>query len=475
MLSAILLVGTVVVSAIAPNCQPPQRETEIISPPLPPPPEDPPAPDPEPPDDPAPEPSFAAWSDLHGVNFYDPILHRKQGAPKPAGTDPAFVNQFTFIADQSGYNLFRIPVTWEGYEGAETVFLNELELLVSEANETGIQIWIDNHHFFATSQWGIKSGVGFPRSIVDCYNPSGEYESDPEVKLFWLDYYSNNVKDPSNSCKYGTLDAWTKQADFMLAMIDRVDKYQNVIGYEILNEPHFWQDSNYNDLGQLHTFVGMKIRQASDKSIIFTRETAHGTKADGTDYKRSTALEPDIIPRMPDRKNIIYAPHTYDLPLIETHVKQFKNYAAQWKLEGYEVKIGVGEYATQPPQLPTGLAVTQENINGFVSVWAREGYAHTYWSFGECCGGEGNRLVTNAGVLTPAGIFYKNAIATFYQEPLTPTISIAGFSAGSMIMEVDICAQQVANISNLTYTLLGAFSLVVIFVGLNFFRNYFGG
>ncbi|MGI0016373.1 MAG: hypothetical protein ACREBU_23380, partial [Nitrososphaera sp.] len=88
---------------------------------------------------------------------------------------------------------------------------------------------------------------------------------------------------------------------------------------------------------------------------------------------------------------------------------------------GYDVPMGVGEWATQPPQLEAGNAVTQENVDGFVSVWAREdaasasGFPVTYWAFGDCCGGEGNRLVNDDGTLTDAGRFYKNAIAKYYK------------------------------------------------------------
>ena len=380
------------------------------------PPEPEPTPQPDPEPEPQPEPGTAEipFGDLHGVNYFDPVLNRKEDKPKlPIQRD--LVEKFVPIAKDAGFNVFRIPVNWESYVGNEAAFLGQLVALVEEANSHDIYVWIDFHQFYATSNWGsrVANGNGLPDFVVSCYNPRTEYEHDPEVRTFWHDYYTNNVRDSTNSCK-NTLDVWTLHARFMKKMIDEVDHYPNVIGYEILNEPHVWKDADYDNLGKMHTEIAKKLRTSTDKLIIFTRETAHGRNSDGSDYTRKVALEYKILPKDP-AKNVMYIPHLYNLNEIETHVERWKEVQQQWKTMGYNVSIGVGEWSPQPPQLPTSFSVTQQNMDAFVEVWSREGWMHTYWAYGGFNFGEGNVLVKQGGYLTRAGEYYKESIETFYE------------------------------------------------------------
>jgi aryl-phospho-beta-D-glucosidase BglC (GH1 family) len=369
-----------------------------------------PKPDPKPKPDDDPLPS----RELHGVNFIDPVLNRKEGKPK-LSKQTDFVDEFVAKAKESNFNVFRIPVKWEAYVDNKGNFLAELDYLVKTANENDISVWIDFHHFYATSNWGSKvaKGDGFPKFVVSCYKPTKSYERDPEVRAFWNDYYLNKVRDSSNSCKR-TLDVWTLQADFMKDMINEVDDYRNVLGYELLNEPHLWKDADYENLGTMHTELAEKLRKSTDKPLIFTRETTHGLEPDGSKYTRKVELEHKILPKDP-AKNVIYAPHLYGLKDIEKQVATWKAVQKKWASIGYDVEIAVGEWSTQPPQLPKGKAVTQKNMDEFVKVWSREGYMHVYWAFGCFSCGEGNVLVKKGGALEDAGRFYENSIIKHYK------------------------------------------------------------
>ncbi|HKU49955.1 MAG TPA: cellulase family glycosylhydrolase [Nitrososphaera sp.] len=365
----------------------------------------------EPPIDP--EPAVIPFSELHGVNYIDPVLSRKEHSPK-LPVQAGQVEKFVSIAKESGYNVFRIPLSWESYVGNEENFLGQLVALVEEANSHDIFVWIDFHHFDATSNWPAKvsKGRGFPEFVVSCYHPKGDYERDPEVRAFWDDYYNNKVRDSSNSCKR-TLDVWSLQADFMKSMIDEIDQYPNVIGYELLNEPHVWKDDQYEKLGKLHTELAKDIRKSTDRVIIFTRETSHGFESDGGRYPRKIGQEYKILPKDP-AKNVMYIPHLYNLNEIEEHVERWKEDQKRWKSMGYDVKIAVGEWSPQPPQLEEGNAVTMENMEGFVKVWKREGWMNTYWAFGGFNFGEGNVLVKESGIPTEAGDFFQESIQKFY-------------------------------------------------------------
>ncbi|HEX2013804.1 MAG TPA: cellulase family glycosylhydrolase, partial [Nitrososphaera sp.] len=375
-----------------------------------------------------------SWKGLHGVNFIDPVL--RTSGNQHLGADPAFVNRMVDAAADADFNVFRIPIRWNAYVYNEDNFVDELDLIARTANDNGIAVWVEFHHFDTTSHWKFyngnrvleSAGNGFPEFVVKCYvvDPDKSYERDPAVLQFWDDYYANKVKNSINNCE-GIRDVWEDQASFMEAMIQKIDHYPSVLGYEILNEPHVWRDSHYDRLGDLHTVIGGKLRESTDKTIIFTRETAHGyNTADGGKYSRRVSLEDRILPRI--EGEIRYIPHLYDLEEIEQHIGNWKSFQKEWRASvdlthpsGYDVLMGVGEWATQPPQLTAGSAVTQKNMDGFVSVWAREdaassnGFPVTYWAFGICCSGEGNRLVNDDGTLTEAGRYYKNAIAKYYK------------------------------------------------------------
>ena len=88
-------------------------------------------------------------------------------------------------------------------------------------------------------------------------------------------------------------------------VIDRVDGYDNVIGYEILNEPHLFNASQYDDLGRYHTYMAKGIREISDKKIFFDRETTR-------DFQRLPSLEYKIVPQ--NVSGLVYTPHLYAAP-----------------------------------------------------------------------------------------------------------------------------------------------------------------
>ena len=373
-----------------------------------------PIPDPGPIDDPPDaDPVDIPFKDLHGVNYIDPVLNRKEDRAKlPIQKD--LIEKYVPIAKEAGFNVFRIPVSWESYVGNEENFLGQLVELVKTANSNDIFVWIDFHHFDATSNWSgkVSDGRGFPEFIVSCYHPKGEYERDPEVRAFWSDYYDNKLRDSNNSCRR-TLDVWELQSEFMVTLIKEVDQYPNVIGYELLNEPHVWENSQYDALGRLHTELAKDIRKHTDKTIIFTRETTHGYDDKGRKYSRQIGLEYKILPKDP-AKNVMYIPHLYDLDEIEDHVDRWKEVQKRWKEMGYDVKIAVGEWSPQPPQLIEGKAVTQENMDGFVKVWEREGWMNTYWAYGGFKFGEGNVLIRENGSLTKAGQYFEKSIERYY-------------------------------------------------------------
>jgi aryl-phospho-beta-D-glucosidase BglC (GH1 family) len=343
------------------------------------------------------------WSDLRGVNFIDPVLRQKESSGE-MGVQNSHVHTYIPKLKNMGLNLIRLPVYWEAYPGNEENFLDEIELIVQTAEENEIYVWIDFHHFDATSYWRYACaecgdynsyGRGFPKSVVGQYHPTTDYEHDPEVVAFWNDYYLNQVR--------GVDDVWSEQADFMKSIIAKVDQYDNVIGYEILNEPHFFKSEHYAQMGILQTEIGSKLREVTDKAIIFTRETGHHG------FKRITASEDLLLPKISGK--IVYAPHVYSSDSVDTNIKNWKAYQKEWADIGYNIPIGVGEWAVQAPQTTT---LTQAAMDGFVSQFREAGFFWTYWAYAGFDMDEGNVLINEDGTLTSAGEYLVVSVQKSY-------------------------------------------------------------
>jgi hypothetical protein len=111
-------------------------------------------------------------------------------------------------------------------------------------------------------------------------------------------------------------------------VINKVDGYSSVAGYEILNEPHLFKKEQYDKLGDYNTFMAKKIRSISDKKIFFDRETTRG-------FQREPSLETHIFPT--GVSGVVYAPHLYSVPKPgsqgEKQIKNIKSWATQKNTE----------------------------------------------------------------------------------------------------------------------------------------------
>jgi hypothetical protein len=151
------------------------------------------------------------------------------------------------------------------------------------------------------------------------------------------------------------------QADFFRTIIARVDGYDSVAGYEILNEPHFFDPSHYEKLGNYHTYMASEIRAATDKKIFFDRENTWG-------FQRDPSREPAIAPS--GVSGIVYAPHLYAIPYpgsqAETQIQNFKSWSEQWNSE-----VLIGEM----------VADSQADADQYLSVLKASEFGWTAWSW----------------------------------------------------------------------------------------------
>lgn len=298
-------------------------------------------------------------AEMRGVVFIDNILsiREKGGTFHPPGD---YVSESMRHIKMHQMNLVRVPIYWESYANNSAAFLQELEVVARSAAQNDICVIYDNHQWYTSSYWDIKrlgdaEGRGFPSFVVEKFPLiQGEDEYVSTAAPFWNAFLKNEISVDGKKI-------WDVQLEFLDKVIGRVDKFDNVIGYEILNEPHIFNASQYDDLGLYHTYMAKGIREISDKKIFFDRETTRG-------FQRLSSLESKIIPQ--NVSGLVYTPHLYAAPYpgsqAEDQVKKFKTWSDQWGIE-----VLVGEWS----------ATSQDESDAYLKAFKENGFGWTYYSW----------------------------------------------------------------------------------------------
>jgi aryl-phospho-beta-D-glucosidase BglC (GH1 family) len=294
---------------------------------------------------------------FRGVVFMDGTLGKDEGSGKGTVLTDYVTESMKYIK-LNGFNAIRVPYYWESYVNDPTSFMAELELIAKAAQAKNICVIFDNHHFYTSSHWsldveGKSSGRGFPSFVVKSF-PERNNDYIATAGPFWNALLSNSLT--VNGQKI-----WNVQFDFFSKVINKVDKYTSVAGYEILNEPHLFKVADYDKLGAYNTFMAKKIRDISDKKIFFDRETTRG-------FQREPDLEHKIVP---DGVNgLVYAPHIYSVPNPGSQgLKQFNtidSWANSWNTE-----VLIGEWA----------ADTKAEATTFLKEFKADGFGWTAHSW----------------------------------------------------------------------------------------------
>jgi hypothetical protein len=336
--------------------------------------------------------SRTSMSHLRGVVFRDPVLGTLQNGGDVDAQWNSLDESMKYIR-LNGMNLIRVPYYWEAYVHDPQAFLSKLEEIAQVAGDHDVCVVFANFHWYTTSYWkveiiGNSDGRGFPSFVVKNF-PVKENDYDATAGPFWNAFLSNNIVIDGRN-------VWDVQADFIKKVIDAVDSYDSVAGYEILNEPHLFEKSQYDKLGNYHTYMAKEMREATDKKIFFDRETARG-------FLRDPTSEYKIVPR--DVSNIVYAPHLYSVPTAGSQAeKQISNFQ-QWSKD-WNVEILIGEWAAE----------TQADTNTYVAAFKEKDFGWTYYAWKPTTDrGFGGELYQSDS--TPPTIYLEylvNALETIY-------------------------------------------------------------
>lgn len=296
-----------------------------------------------------------------GVVFMDGTLGKDEDSGN-ANLLKGYVSESMKYIRQSGFNAVRVPYYWEAYVNDPSTFMAELELVAKEAQENNICVIFDNHHFYTSSHWnldveGKSKGRGFPSFVVEDF-PKRNNDYIDTAGPFWNAFLSNNIS--INGKK-----VWTVQWEFFSKVIKKVDNYNSVAGYEILNEPHLFKKEHYDKLGDYNTYMAKKIRSISDKKIFFDRETTRG-------FQREPDMERKIVPD--GVSGLVYAPHLYSVPTSGSQglkqINRFDDWSQDWNTE-----VLIGEWgADSKSQMTTFLKAFKANGFGWTAhSWKKSG------------------------------------------------------------------------------------------------------
>lgn len=239
-----------------------------------------------------------------------------------------------------GFNVVRLGVMWPGVEpGDEGTYsedyLDEVEHIVKILAEHQIEVVLDLHQDLFSRKF---CGEGVPDYVVNkCKNHASSnmqafpypvtttkhatntteitYDSDGNPSLDWclqtpfFQYYMSEEISSMFQCVYDNQDGlWDSLGNFWKKVASRFSHTENVLGYELINEP--WLGDIYNDkslllpgntekkhLAPMYDHIALSIREVDNNKIIFFEgvtidywPSGFETVPGGDEYKSKSVL-----------------------------------------------------------------------------------------------------------------------------------------------------------------------------------------
>ena len=210
---------------------------------------------------------------LIGVNFDGVKIAERQNHRQKAACPSNYISDSFRIFSENGLNCIRIPFYWESFEKDPEGFIQELEVISEEADKNGLGCIYDNHHWECSSSLGY--GIGFPSSLL-CTTlqrkpPTHDSLGPPnkrELEMFWNRWWDRKMVNSENR------DGWELQRDLLQRVISKLNNKKSTLGFEILNEPQVYRNSDFTKVSWYHNFMvsqfhGRKFRKTYRKAFLF--------------------------------------------------------------------------------------------------------------------------------------------------------------------------------------------------------------
>ena len=239
-----------------------------------------------------------------------------------------------------GHNIIRVPFSWEGLEPVrgvyDDVYLERFLAFIDAAAARELRVVVDFHQDVFAAPY---CGDGFP--LWACPEP---LPAVPEDCSGWFMGYLEQASPIHEA--YGRF--WRNEDGLMDAfkamwkhMATAASTRDNVIGFEIINEPHHGtQDEDAWATTELPTFyeeLSAEIRSVAPDALIFFDST-------GLD-----AATQETLMERPEGSEFIFAPHYYLMSIYtggELDMEEVPKGLARWRSKGVEwnLPILVGEF-----------------------------------------------------------------------------------------------------------------------------------
>lgn len=200
-----------------------------------------------------------------GVNFHGFGCASHQNNSRDCEPPKGYIADSFKIFKGAGIQCIRFPLYWESYEKNPEKFMEEIDNISLTADEYDISCIYDNHQWECSSYFG--EGIGFPNSLLmNSFEPdptSSRQPSIQELEKFWNGWWNRELRTTEEK------DGWDAQLQFILEVIKRVKNKNSTMGFEILNEPQVFRQSDFRKVGNYHDYMIKNISPITDKPLLF--------------------------------------------------------------------------------------------------------------------------------------------------------------------------------------------------------------
>jgi len=207
--------------------------------------------------------------------------------------------------------VIRLLFTWEAYEPVEgqldTDYLNTLSDIADYAGELGLRVIIDFHQDGYSRHLAGGCGDGFPEWTI----PPGLTKDTPDNDWLCITWPVLVSADPDVHAAYSAFYADThgvrsRYLGTMSVLAAHFADHPAVIGFDLMNEPWGWEDS---EIAPLYNDAAEVIRAQMPEAILWVE--GHASTNNG--------ITQSALPK-PEFENYAYAPHFYEAAVLASHI-----------------------------------------------------------------------------------------------------------------------------------------------------------
>jgi endoglycosylceramidase len=289
---------------------------------------------------------------LRGANYNVLVDYWSANASVPT-TKEYSEDDFRLMASY-GFNCVRLAFSWSKLEPVrgqyDQNYINQIKKAIEDAAKYNLYVLLDMHQdayskfivtpLDETCDYPLKGWDGAPEWAVitdgepTCMGSSGGVggRETSRAVVHAFQHFWDNTNGIQDAC----IEAW-------LALVKQAATYDNVLGYDMMNEPSLGYRQLSNEawrLGRFYNKLGQAIR-TTEKSNKLPEHTLF--------FEMSVSWNGEQIPLIPSFDftqvdNICFAPHTYFeaityLLTVEQGYDLLKGLAA-----GYQTGLFMGEY-----------------------------------------------------------------------------------------------------------------------------------